>query len=244
MKQLNMDDGFYYGIGVFETIAVEEGKPVWLNEHLRRMEQGIHFLKLQIPIEKVKEGAEEFLKKPEYQNGRTVLKITVSEKNLRFDYRKNQYGKERYEKGFSVGLCKGRRNETSALTYYKTINYAENFLEKRKIAEAGFDEGVFLNTKDAIAEGTSTNIFFVKKGRIETPPVNAGVLRGITRQYICENYDVIERNIRLKDLGQYDEIFLTNALLGIMPVVAFEDLRFEKGKMTEFLQKEYKTKMC
>ena len=117
-------------------------------------------------------------------------------------------------------------------------------MEKRKIAEAGFDEGVFLNTKDAIAEGTSTNIFFVKKGRIETPPVNAGVLRGITRQYVCENYDVIERNIRLKDLGQYDEIFLTNALLGIMPVVAFEDLRFEKGKMTEFLQKEYKTKMC
>lgn len=239
MSKWNLDEGFFYGIGVFETIAVEEGKPVFMTEHLRRMERGIHFLHLPVPIETVISGAEDFLKKPEFKHGRKVLKITISEKNIRFDYRENPYRKEQYEKGFSVKINQMKRNETSPLTYYKTINYAENILEKRKAVHQGFDEGIFLNTKNHISEGTSSNVFFVKEGKIYTPPVGAGILDGITRQYLCKTNNVQEKNISIQDLYQCDEMFLTNALLGVMPVICCGDFRFSQRKKADFLLKEY-----
>ena len=91
-------------------------------------------------------------------------------------------------------------------------------MEKRKGKKAGIDEPIFLNTKNEISEGATTNVFFIKDKKIYTPAKECGLLPGIIRQYLLETYPVEEKRIFPEDISQYDEMFVTNSLLGIMPV--------------------------
>ena len=72
------DEGYYFGLGAFETIAVEEGEPVFLEEHYTRLEHALEFFDLHIDFGEIRENVQEVLKKPEIQTGRKALKITVS----------------------------------------------------------------------------------------------------------------------------------------------------------------------
>lgn len=98
------DDGFFFGLGVFETIAVENGKPVLPQKHLRRMRQGLK----QLGIENVsaRDLDEKFLQNyiSEKNIQRGAVKITVTEKNLLVTNRENPYTRQDYERGFSVIL--------------------------------------------------------------------------------------------------------------------------------------------
>ena len=79
--------------------------------------------------------------------------------------RENTYTEQDYEQGFITGYANVRRNETSPLTYHKTLNYGDCILEKRRVKAEGIQEPVFLNTRGELSEGATTNVFFVKRGR-------------------------------------------------------------------------------
>lgn len=223
---LEADEGYFFGIGAFETIAVEKGTPIFLEAHYRRLCRAMEFLKLEISIEQVKEKAEEVLAEPRLQEGRKVLKITVSPKNLLVSVRENTYTEKDYERGFAAAYSKVRRNETSPFTYHKTLNYGDCLFEKRRAKAEGIDEPIFLNTRGEICEGATTNVFFVKGGELFTPPVSSGLLGGILREYLCERYQVKECVIRPEDVTGFEEMFLTNSLLGVMPVSRLESFVF------------------
>ena len=92
----------------------------------------------------------------------------------------------------------------------------------------GLDEALLLNESGFIAEGSVSNIFFVTSSSLVTPPLESGILPGITREVVIELADtlginVAERDVRLPDLGQFDEAFLTNSVMEIMPLVAVRD---------------------
>lgn len=237
------DEGFFFGIGAFETIAVENGIPMFLEEHYKRLKKAMEFFHIELPVRRMEAEVAQCLEEPEMKAGRKVLKITVSSENLLVTSRDNTYKESDYKRGFSTEISKIRRNETSPFTYYKTLNYGENLLEKRAFKVKGIDEPIFLNTKGEVSEGSSTNVFLVKNGKLLTPSVESGLLPGILREYICAEYEAEERPIRQEELIECEEMFLTNSLLGVMPVASLGEHQFEMRQTGERLLKEYLQKI-
>lgn len=221
---IRLDEGYFFGLGVFETIAVVNGRAVLLEEHLNRLRKGMRFLGLNGDTDK--EQILEYLMQHPMAHG--VLKISVSESNCILTHRQNPYGSEQYQKGFRAKLSRVIRNETSPLTYHKTMNYGDCILEKRKALEEGFDEFVFCNSKGEICEGTSSNIFFVKDNVVYTPKLSCGLLPGIIRAYLMGTENIAEAVIGRQEISAYEECFLTNSLMGIMPVTSLEGYTFQK----------------
>ena len=261
--KITLDEGFQFGLGAFETIAVEAGKPIFLDKHLKRLERAAEFLYLGTLSERgitekqilryleeqaqLPESRANFANITQFSESREnfsdithcALKIMLSKENVVFSMRANPYTPERYEKGFVLDISPVKRNETSSLVYHKTMNYGDCILEKRSAAAAGVDERLFLNTKDQICEGTVSNIFFVKQGKLYTPDTRCGLLPGILREYICETQHVEEVIIYPEDLKEYEECFVTNSLMGIMPVRQIEETSFTEEKVTQTLLAKY-----
>lgn len=240
--KITADEGYWFGLGAFETIWVYKNKAIFIDEHLDRLKNAVSYLNIvQEPIDqwidKRKNEIEKYISENPMENG--VLKLTVSKENITITSRQNTYTTEQYEKGFELEYSNIRRNETSPFTYMKTLSYSDCIWEKRKAKENGFDEPIFLNTKGEICEGATTNIFFVSKDKIVTPPVSSGLLNGVMRQYIMKIVNVEERIIRPENIGEFTEIFITNSLLGVMSVKRFGEQIFNSRNITNKLIAEY-----
>lgn len=239
--KIEFDEGFSFGIGAFETISVEEGKLLFLEQHLNRLDKALNFLHLgnlneyKITVEKLTD----YVRENHIICG--ACKLTVSKKNILLEHRKNPYTEKMRKIGFQMDFSEVRRNETSPLTAYKTLNYADCMLERCSAVQIGMDERIFLNTKDQISEGTVSNIFFVKNGKIFTPALFCGLLPGIIREYLCNTESVTETIIYKNEIEQYEECFITNSLMGIMPVRQLAQKQFEKRTMTDKLIEKYDT---
>lgn len=258
-KDLRLDDGYQFGIGVFETIAVEQNIPLLLEEHLQRMEQSMHFLGIEWKRQGLlaadtaggrDEGAELQSRRGQMQEdlagqirqylemhplGHGALKLLVSEENTVLTHRPNPYTAARYEKGFRMDYSHILRNETSPFVFHKTLNYGDCILEKRNAAAKGLDELVFLNTKGQLCEGTTTNLFFVKKGKLYTPEKACGLLPGIMRDWVMRRKVVEETVILPEQIEAFDECFVTNSLMGVMPAVCLGKHEFGKRDMADCL---------
>ena len=233
--RITLDGGFQFGLGAFETVAVYGNCPVFLKEHLERLQRAAEFLGIGQQVEERDVYA--------YLEGRLTecgaLKIAVSKENKLLLWRENHYTEEVYAKGFAAGFSEVRRNETSPLTYHKTLNYGDCILEKRRAAAEGLDELVFLNGRGEISEGTVSNIFFVREGKLFTPEVSCGLLPGILRRYLLENYEVSEIRIHPEELEGFDECFATNSLMGMMPVLRLGGRSFGRRETADRLRREY-----
>lgn len=234
-KNMIFDDGYQYGIGAFETIAVYKRKALFLNEHLERLNKTLRFL--EIPKVITEHDLEPYL--VEETTNYYALKILVSEKNIIIKKREIPYNKTHYHKGFDLEFSSIKRNHTSPFVFHKTLNYGECILEKRRAKEMKLDELIFLNLKNEICEGTVCNIFFVKENHIFTPKLSCGILPGIIRNYICQTYDVTEVIITPSQISDFDECFVTNSLIGIMPVRRIGENFFKKRTRTTKLSKNY-----
>jgi len=113
--------------------------------------------------------------------------------------------------------------------------------------DKGFDEALILNSRGFIAEAARSNIFLVKGDALFTPTLSCGCLAGITRKVVFDlakrnNIKIYEGRFILKDLYEADEAFLTNSLMGVMPLVAVEKHLIKKGlrgKITGYFIKKY-----
>ena len=236
---IELDEGYSFGLGLFETILLYKGKPVFLDEHLARINKSIVDLGLNIgKLEK--NEVFQYLNKNKNILEYEVLKIVLSEKNRLFLKREYTYTEKDYQRAFSLNISEVRRNENSIFTFHKTLNYGDNILEKRKSKKLGYDEPIFLNSKNRITKGAISNIFIVVGDKIYTPKLSCGLLNGIVRQYIVSNYDVIESEIDLEFLNNADEIFLTNSLFGIMPVNNLEKKVFKSQEISKNILQNYK----
>ncbi len=237
--KIELDEGFSFGIGAFETIAVEKGKLLFIEAHLKRLEAALQFLQLgslekrKITIEKLND----YVRKNQMDHG--ACKLSVSKENCLLEKRKNPYTKKMYEIGFKMDFSEVLRNETSPFTSYKTLNYIENIFEKQRAKKAGMDERIFLNTKGQISEGTVSNIFFIKGGKIITPSDSSGLLPGVIREYLCCTENVTKTTIHKDEIAGCEECFITNSLMGIMPVHQLGTKVFEKRTVTDDLIKKY-----
>lgn len=230
---VKLDGGFYFAQGVFETILIKK-EAIFLEEHINRLNKSIDIMNLgeHIDIKFIKN----FIKEEKLKN--IVLKIVVTEKNIVFSTREIKYSKEDYKNGFNLKLSSVLRNPTSNMTYIKSLSYNENLYEYNKANKEGFNEVVFLNIYGNIAEGATSNIFIIKDKKIYTPKISDGILPGVVRNWVIENFEVCEKHLNKKDLYSADEVFITNSVLGIMKVVQFEEKKYNTN-VVEKIRSEY-----
>lgn len=240
MKPINnfvLDDGYRFGLGAFETISVKNGKGIFLPYHLERLQNALETLEIPMPVSFEEKMADHIRRMPADQD---VLRVTVSQHNTVWETRKNPYTEEQYAQGFSLLVSLVRRNETSPLTGIKSLNQGENVLQRRLALRCGFDEAVFLNSKGELTEGTVANLFFVADKRLYTPALSCGLLAGTVRRWLIEKYEAREIHILPHDLESFQEVFITNALLGVMPVCRLGAVIFSQRSVTDELSDLYR----
>lgn len=128
---IELDEGYSFGLGLFETILLYKGKPVFLDEHLARINKSI--VDLGLNIDKLeRDEVFQYLNNNKNTLEYEVLKMVLSEKNRLFLKREYTYTEKDYQRAFSLNISEVRRNESSIFTFHKTLNYGDNILEKRK----------------------------------------------------------------------------------------------------------------
>lgn len=238
-------DGFFFGLGAFETIAVVSGRPILESYHLERLEQGLG--KLGIPCrtreelhQAVVQGIEAYRREnPQYRE-KFALKLAADGENLLVTARPILYGDADYARGFSLRYSPIIRNETSPLTGVKSLACADNILEKRRAHRENFDEPIFLNSRGLVTEGAVSNLFGVLDGQLVTPAESCGLLPGTVRRFLLEHLPVRQMELTPDDLLRCTELFVTNALMGIMPVAKLEQHTFQSRKITEQVAEIYR----
>lgn len=234
-NKINIDSGYEFGHGLFETVAVKNSRGIFLEEHLERLNNGLETLKINKSVSN--NQVEDAINRLLLTEG--ALKIIVSENNTIFKSRENPYSVDSYKKGFSIRKANSLRNETSQMTYMKTLCYNDNILELNAAKVDGFQEVYFENTKGYICEGSLSNLFFVKDNIIYTPSLECGLLNGVLRRWILESFDVKEGFYKKDDLYNSDEIFLTNSLMGVMRVVNIENIEKKENSVCDEIYKIY-----
>ena len=227
--KLEFDNGFAFGKGLFETIKVVNKRPIMLEKHIARINRSSEILEIENSL--VEEEVLDYIEKSQEKN--YALKAVISDRNKIFVKREDIYINLDRSRGISVNISEVLRNSTSHMVYHKSLNYYDNIIEKKKSRANGHGEVIFVNEKGNIAEGAVSNIFFIKNGEISTPSLDSGILRGTVRDYITENWNVNEREIKKEELENFDSAFITNSLFGIQWIESIENIKYSKDSLIE-----------
>jgi branched-chain amino acid aminotransferase len=245
------DHGLLYGDGIFEGIRAYHGRIFKLKEHLDRLFYSAKAILLTIPISPAELTAAvvETCRRNEVHDGYIRLVVTrgIGTLGLNPNRCKDQsviiiagkiqlYPPELYQKGMEIITVPTVRNLHSALNpAIKSLNYLNNILAKIEANNAGCEEAILLNAEGFVAECTGDNIFIVKENHLQTPPLSAGALYGITRRVVLElaaesGLKTSESNLTRYDLFNADECFLTGTGAEIVPVVKLDGRVIGTGK--------------
>lgn len=229
--KVTMDEGLFFGKGVFETILWKD-RPVFLEEHLNRLKGALEQIGM-LPLEEVE--VREYLDKLNLKN--KAVKITITPLNIIITQRNIPYQEEDYNRGMKLTISKVRRNSTSRLCYIKSTCYIENLIQKEEAKKKGFDDVIFLNENGYVTETSCANIFIIKNNEIFTPRVSDGLLDGIIRRKIIGNFKVEEKSITLEELKKSDEVIITNSLMGAISVRNIEAIKYKKVEARDIFNK-------
>ena len=244
-----LSDGFMYGLGLFETLKVMDGMPVFFSEHFERLRRGAGELGLpfSMSLDELRTRSLHCITANQLVDG--GLKIVVFQDEARLGEmiltQPAKYPAEFYSRGFRLKTIGDgfRGDEISSL---KTLNYLKSVRAKRNAQAAGFDEALFIGEGGGILEGATSNVFIVKDGSVCTPALGQGILPGIVRAKVLEaagTERIRESAIAVAQLRGADEVFITNSLLGVMPVscVDEQDYALERNSVTQSIMAAYRT---
>lgn len=247
------DRGLHYGDGLFETLAVVEGRVRLLPLHLARLAEGCRRLHLPPPPADLLAGELERLAR---RQARAVLKLIVSRGDGQRGYAPPQpthtrrmlgrfawpsWPRSHYTRGVAVRVCETRLGLNPALAGVKHLNRLEQVMARAEWRGGPWQEGIMLDSEARVVCGTMSNVFAVRQGRLETPALTrcgvAGVMRGLVRREAARlGLECIERDLDLDTLAGADELFLTNALIGLWPVRRLGARDMSRGPLTRALQ--------
>lgn len=258
------DHGLLYGDGVFEGIRAYNGRIFKLDEHVDRLYNSAHIIKMEIPIDKeqFKHEIIKVCKANGLKDGYIRPVVTRGEGTLGLAPWKcpkpnffiiadtiKLYPQELYDNGMPLVTVPTRRNIPEAMSpMVKSLNYLNNIMAKIEAHDAGFEEALMMNHEGFVAECSGDNIFIIRYDTIYTPPVSAGVLPGITRNTVMElaqemGYKVEEKNFTRHELYIAGEVFLTGTAAEVIPVIAVDGRKIGEGKpgaITTSLIKRFK----
>lgn len=244
--------GFLYGIGLFETMRSYNGNIVYFDEHLIRIKHSCKFVKIHFPHSLI--TLKKYIRAAVERNGLKDARVRMTlwkkgDKTTNTLIVAGNYNSlllQKYKAGFSCLLSEARINENNFFVRLKSTNYLLNQLVYRQAKGKGLDEAIMLNSQGDLAEGSRSNIFFVRDNRIFTPALECGCLDGITRKAVFDlakenGFKLSEGRFSLSNLLSAEEAFLTNSMIGIMPFTRIGKTDIGKGvfKLTNFLMKRY-----
>jgi len=244
--------GFLYGFGVFETMRSCRGKIVYLSAHLDRLKISCKLINLPVRFSSVQLAQ--------------IIRRTVKINRLNDAYARLTAWKDhdktgisviarkytppslqKYDHGFYACISVFRQNENNLLAQAKVTSRIFYELAYQEAKKNNFDEALILNGRGYLTEASRCNIFLVKAGEIFTPGLECGCLGGITRKVIFvlakkKRLKISEGNFVPADLYSADEAFLTNSLIGVMPLTYVEKHPIadgKPGKMAKIFVQEY-----
>lgn len=245
------DHGLLYGDGVFEGIRFYSNNVFKLEEHIERLYDSakVIMLKINISKEQMIEETVKTVKANGIADGYIRLVVTRGVGDLGLDPKKCKesfffiiagkitlYPDEMYANGMSITTVAVRRSVAEALDpKIKSLNYLNNILAKIEAGNHGSPEAIMINQQGYVAEATGDNVFIIKKGKLITPDLSAGVLDGITRNTVMElaakaGITVEEKIMTRYDLYTADECFLTGTAAEVIPVVKIDARVIGDGK--------------
>ena len=252
------DHGLLYGDGIFEGIRSYNGKVFRMTEHLDRLWNSAKAIWLQIPMtkEEMAKAIEDTLAVNGIKDGYIRVVVTRGVGTLGLDPNRcdnpqviiiadkiSLYPEELYQKGLEIITVSVMRNHPAALSpRIKSLNYLNNILAKIEGIQAGCIEALLLNHKGEIAECTGDNIFLVRQGVLMTPPIDAGILEGVTRDVVIglakqAGIEVREIPLTKHDVYIADECFLTGSAAEVVPVVTVDSRTIGDGVPGPITQK-------
>jgi branched-chain amino acid aminotransferase len=264
------DHGFLFGEGIYETLRTYNGQPFLFDRHMRRLRESARMLDLSIPLSDnaiaarfedtmraaalAAEGREAYIR----------LLVTRGIGDLTYDPAATpepsfvvivkphvDLDPAIVESGVKVAIVTIVRNHPDTVNpLIKSNNLLNSALAMQEAVRRGAFEGLMRNYRGELAEFSTANLFVVKNGAALTPPIDAGLLPGITREFLFEvgadaNIPVREQVLRDSDLFGADEAFLTSTTREIVPIVQVDDRAIANGRpgpVTQALLRHFREK--
>lgn len=246
------DHGFLYGEGIYETMRTYHGRPFLFERHMRRLRRSASMIELRLPftdgdladqIGNTQSAAK--------LDGEAYIRVLVTRGvgELTYDLKATpdpsvviivkphvDPAAEVYEQGVRVVIVDVVRNHPASVNpMIKSNNLMNSALAMQEALRSNAFEGVMRNYKGELTECTTANLFVVKNGVVLTPPLEAGLLPGITREFLFEigaqcGVKVEEQVLGDDDLFGADEAFLTSTTRELVPIVTVNDRTIGDGK--------------
>ncbi len=225
------DRGFLLGDGVFETILVVNRVALWLDDHLTRMKKAAR--KLDVPFDRDGIEAAVNAQLAAAEAGAKILRITLTRgttaRSLAAECESPtlRVGLDAFDtsligKPVKLATASVRRNPMSVTDRHKTTSYANNVFAAREAKSKGADDALMLNQDGLVACASVANIFLIRDGTLVTPPEQDGVLPGIMRRFLIDQFSAEVRSVERDELEDATGLFVTNSLRLISPVMKLD----------------------
>lgn len=257
------DRSYLYGEGVFETMRAYNGRPAFCDMHYHRLKANCEKLEIELPVDeyafehdvvkvvnanKLKDAFIRVTVSPVGLSAGLARPLKMATNFLIFARPFKGRPDETYKTGAKIIIVESVFADDPGVAEIKSTNYLTKMIARREVVSKKADEGIFQSRDGFLLEGTATNLFAVKKGRVFTPPLGDGCLPGITRWVViglAEELDIPckETSLDKADLKGVDEIFLTGSTSEILPVreiVGVTKKTPVPGPITARLMKAYK----
>lgn len=246
-----LDNGFTFGDAVYETLRTYGGRPFALPRHLTRLRASADRLGFGLSRTDADIGRTLDALLARASNAESFIRLIVSRGVGDISYHFERvtgptvviavkpfegFPASHHADGIALALVSIRRNHRQALDpAIKSNNLLNNVLAVREAQAKGAAEAILLNQEGQVAEGASTNVFLVKDGITVTPPLDAGILQGITRELVLElaredGVPIREAAVSPEALRQADEIFITSSTREVMPACVLDGQRVGSGR--------------
>ncbi|WP_425451966.1 D-amino-acid transaminase [Bacillus taeanensis] len=246
------DRGYQFGDGIYEVIRIYDGKPFTLREHLNRLERSADEIQLPLPftLDEIAQHIITLIQRNSLHNGQVYLQITrgAALRNHSFPNEVNPvltaYTKE-IDRPFEKQLTGIKAILTEDIRWLrcdiKSLNLLGNVLGKQKAVDSGVDEAIF-HRGELVTEGSSTNVFIIKNGVLQTHPPTNLILSGITRNVVLKlaselGIEVKEEAFTIHDLKEAEEVFVTSTTQEVMPIIEVNSTAIQKGTPGEITKK-------
>lgn len=225
-----------------------DGRPLALDLHLARMRDGAARLGLdggKLDDAGISSAVVGLLERAGFSTGRARIRLALSAGAG--DLRRLEPGSEGLL-WMTVAACPPApgsltlvtadfpRNERSPLSGIKCASYAENLIALDQARRAGADEVLFYNTRGELCEAATANVFLVRDGEVLTPPLSSGCLPGTMRARVMARIAVKERSLTATEVAAADEVFVTSATRGVVPVVRLDGRGLPAGRVAAGLR--------
>jgi branched-chain amino acid aminotransferase len=212
------DEGLIRGDGVFEVIRVYNGTPYAFDAHLARMQRSAENLRLPVDLESVRADSFRLLAQAGAGPDHQCLRIMITRGGRRILLTEPMVTVADNARVMSITY-----SPTRILDGVKSLSYAANMLAGRLAREQGYDEALLVTPHGRVLEGPTSSLFYVKDGRLLTPPLDEHILASITRALVIEVTGAEEEPCTLEELYGADEVFFASTVREVQSVASIDD---------------------